>query len=100
MNIGDRVKNIRQQMKISRKAFSELTGISVSYLSEIEHGIKHPTVETILKITKAFNMTVSELLGETAALPINPELKELIETLRDFKPEQIKLLNQFLKTLK
>lgn len=100
MDIGAKIREMRQKMKMSRKAFSQATGISASYLSEIERGIKRPTVDIILKISKAFNLKVSELLDETPSNPMNPELKELVETLRDFKPEQVKLLSEFLKSIK
>ncbi len=73
--------------------------ISTSYLSEIERGIKNPTFDILFKISKAFNVKIFEIIGETPGTPLTPELMEMVETLRDFKPEQLKLLNKFLKTL-
>jgi len=100
MDIGSKIKELRQKMKMSRKDFSQAAGISASYLSEIERGLKRPTVDIILKISKAFNLKVSELLDEIPSNPMSPEVKELIDTLRDFKPEQVKLLSEFLKSIK
>lgn len=40
------------------------------------------------------------MLDEIPSNPMSPELKELVETLRDFKPEQVKLLSEFLKSIK
>ena len=100
MDIGAKIKEMRQKMKMSRKEFAKAAGISASYLSEIERGLKRPTVDIILKISKAFNLKISELLDEIPSTPMSPELKELVETLRNFKPEQVKLLSEFLKSLK
>ena len=102
MNIGERIKNIRQELGMSRRAFSEATGVSASYLAELERGLKRPTIDILSKIAQACNLSLSDILDESQkpALPLGPELQELVETVRGFKPRQIKLLSQFLKEIK
>jgi transcriptional regulator with XRE-family HTH domain len=59
-----KIKEIRESKKISLKALAKLSGISDGYISELETGKKtNPTFETIDKIAKALNVTVSELLN-------------------------------------
>lgn len=102
MNIGEQIKTIRQELGMSRRAFSEAAGISDSYLAELEKGKKQPTVNILSKIANAFNISISDILGESEnpTLPLRPELTELVETAKGFKPQQIKLLSQFLKELR
>jgi len=85
---------------MTRKSFSEATGISVSYLSEVERDLKRPAVDIILKISNAFNISVADIIGDSLVTPLNPEMKDLVETLRNFKPDRIRQLNEFLKTIK
>ena len=73
--------------------------ISQAYLSEIENDKKIPTLDVLQKIAKTLNTTVSELIGENTN-SLSPELQQLINTAKTFSPEQLNLLNEFLKTLK
>lgn len=100
MNVGEKIKELREKTKMSRSDFAKVAGISASYLSEIERGLKKPTLNILNKISQAFNVKISEIIGETPGTPLTPELKEIVETLRDFEPEQVVLLKDFLKSLK
>lgn len=101
MNLGKRIKTIRKQNKITLQQISESTGLSQPFISEIEREIKSPSIETLSKICSALGITLGELfsLGEDIT-PLPPHLKELVENARDFTPEQIESLTQFLKNLK
>jgi DNA adenine methylase len=59
---GERVKAIREFQGISQVKLSELTGIVREQISRIEHGQINPTLETIGKLSVAFNMPLSELM--------------------------------------
>jgi len=80
-------------------SLSIVTGVSASYLSEIELGTKNPTVEILQKICNAFDITLQELLQEMPPSPIKPEVREIAKTLSDFSYEDIQLLNEFLKSV-
>ncbi|MCF8082591.1 MAG: XRE family transcriptional regulator [Deltaproteobacteria bacterium] len=45
------------------------SGYSRGYLSKVEHSHKAPPVSTLLNISKALNVTVSEILGEVQEQP-------------------------------
>lgn len=65
--IGDNIKTIRDQKKISQYRLSKRTGISQSYISELENGkYKNPTIDIIHKIAKALNVSVTQLLDKTS----------------------------------
>lgn len=44
------------------KALAESSGISPSYLSEVERGLKRPSTDVIAKISRAMGMRASEFL--------------------------------------
>ena len=88
MKLGERLRLIRKEKKLTLKDLGELADLSVPYLSGMERGVVNPSVETLQKVAKAYNMTVQDLfsgveeLGESthAAYPV-----EFESFLRDFE---------------
>lgn len=66
--IRDRIRNLRIQKGWSLDKLSEITGLSKSYLSQIENGEKNPPISTLTKI--AFG------LGEDIAWLITGERRD------------------------
>ena len=72
MKLGERLRLIRKEKKLTLKDLSQLADLSVPYLSGMERGVVNPSVETLRKVAKAYNMAVKDLfsgveeLGELA----------------------------------
>lgn len=62
VEIGLRIKELRNAKKLSQEALSFSAGMHPAYLSKIERGEKCPTIDTLYKIAKAFNISLSELV--------------------------------------
>ncbi len=58
---GLKVKQLRQAEGLSFADLAHATGMSVSYLNEIEKGKKYPKVDKIKMVAAALNTTVEEL---------------------------------------
>lgn len=65
MEIGNRLRQIRKDKGISLRELSELSGLSVSFLGNVEKGVNSPTVSSLWRICKALDITVFQLLGPT-----------------------------------
>ena len=50
---GERVKQLRTQLKLSQRDFSEKVGITASALSAYENGQKNPSVNVAIKDRKS-----------------------------------------------
>ena len=61
MKLGDHLRSIRKERKLTLKDVSQHAGLSVPYLSDIERGVVNPSIETLRKIAKAYNMKVQDL---------------------------------------
>lgn len=61
MKIGDRIKQEREARGLDRRQVRTLTGISVSYLHEVEANVFSPSPERLKKIADCFGMTVPQL---------------------------------------
>ena len=70
-NIGDRIKIILKEKKLSIAEFSEQVGIQRSSLSHLFTGRNKPSIDLLLKIKKQFPGTDLEWLitGESLASP-------------------------------
>ena len=63
MNIGDRIKKIRIDKKISQKSMAKmLDNMPVSTLANYENNHREPNLDTLNKIAKVLNVTIATFL--------------------------------------
>lgn len=62
-NVGDQIKSVRKEKNITQNELSELTNIDQAIISKIETGKHLPRFDTIERIAKGLNVTVSQLLN-------------------------------------
>jgi len=62
--IGQRLKKYRLKGKITLQNLAEKTGLTKGYLSKIENTQKAPPVSTLLILSRALNISLSDILGE------------------------------------
>jgi len=85
---GDRIREIREELKITQDKLAELTGLSKGFLSEVENNKRNTSSENLLKIANVLGASVDYLLrGEekdsTRKVPVTipPELSQVAEEL-------------------
>lgn len=59
--VGQRIRNYRNQQKLSQEKLAELSGCHPTYIGQVERGEKNATVESIEKISSALNIPLSQL---------------------------------------
>ena len=64
MFIGDRLREIRQQMKLSQGDVEKRTGLLRSYISRVENGHTVPSLETLEKMAGALEIPMYQLFYE------------------------------------
>ncbi len=60
-SIGEKLRSMRKQNKQTLKKVSQKTGLSVSFISDMERGVTDPSLKTIIKLAKFHNITVRNL---------------------------------------
>ncbi|KYH31866.1 helix-turn-helix domain-containing protein [Neomoorella mulderi] len=80
VGLGDKIRLVRQEKGLSLKDLSAKTGISFTYLSEIERGVLHPAADTLSKIASALEVPLSLLVSHTENW-IGKKLKDVRESL-------------------
>lgn len=63
MSIGDNLKKIRKNKKMTQQDFGKLVGLSTNTVQRYELGKRQPNIETITKIAEALEVPVNELLN-------------------------------------
>lgn len=68
-SVGKRMNYKRKEFGFTLKSLSERCGISVSFLNDIEHERRRPSLNSLKKIAAGLNTTVAYLLGEEKEEP-------------------------------
>ena len=63
--VAERLKEIREERKLSLDALAAMTGVSKSMLGRIERGEVSPTISTVWKITNGLKISFTELTNRT-----------------------------------
>lgn len=98
--IGNRIKAARKAKGLSQSELSELIDRSVGYMSYIETGSKKPSLETLIQIANALDVTIDELLSDNlaAASPVsNTQINQLLSDCSAFEKKVILLSVQSIK---
>jgi transcriptional regulator with XRE-family HTH domain len=64
MIIGDRLRELREEKKLSQGDVEKRTGLLRCYISRVENGHTVPAVETLEKLARAFEVPLYQLFYE------------------------------------
>ncbi|MCD8440982.1 MULTISPECIES: helix-turn-helix domain-containing protein [Tenacibaculum] len=56
--LGDMIKSVRKERKLTQEQLGELIGVQKSQISKLERNTKNVTIETILKVFRALKANV------------------------------------------
>lgn len=65
-HLGEKIKKIRDEKKLSLEDISKKTGFDLNILKDIEEEKIHPPLATIIKLSKALDTMVSNLISDEA----------------------------------
>jgi transcriptional regulator with XRE-family HTH domain len=60
---GRRLREVRQKRGLTQQAVADLAGMSLTYISNMEHGFKVPSLTTIIRLAVALDCKVMDLVG-------------------------------------
>ncbi len=74
MVIGDRLRELREEKKLSQGDIEKRTGLLRCYISRVENGHTVPAVETLEKFARALKVPIYQLFYEGEEPPKPPSL--------------------------
>ena len=76
MIIGDRLRALREEKKLSQGDIEKRTGLLRCYISRVENGHTVPAIETLEKMARALEVPLYQLFYDGEAPPDLPNLRK------------------------
>ncbi len=64
ITVGNKIRSLRARQGLTQLQLSEMIDVSPPYISNIENGIKNASIETLVKIANALQVSIDELLDD------------------------------------
>ena len=93
MVIGDRLRQLREEKKLSQGDIEKRTGLLRCYLSRVENGHTVPSLETLAKIAEAMEISLADFFPGTET----PRDKETQKMLGELSQDEIRFLAEIKK---
>ncbi len=80
--LGKKIRSLRLSRGWTQEQLAEYADLHVSYIVLLEKGANRATIETLEKLAKAFDISISELvhsLDETNDDPMKKQMRDLME---------------------
>lgn len=101
MNISYKLRKIRKEKDMTLKELSNTSGLSISFLSDIEHERRQPSNENLRKIANGLNISIAQLTNDSLNNVVDSdELKILFSKIRDLSKDDQKRINAIVEAFK
>lgn len=93
MNVGARIKELRQRAGFTQNGLAEWAGVSQTHLRRVELGQQDITVGQLSLVCDGLGITLAEFFNVTG------EREGLSESMAKLTPKQRRLLMEFLQSI-
>ncbi len=100
MDLGKRIRELRESKCITRYRLTQITGISGQHIKGIEQGSRQPTIETLEKLIVPLGVTMSELFNDGERAFLSERERLLVENFRTLSDEKAQALLTMSEVLK
>jgi len=66
--LGDVIADLRRKAELSQEALAQAAGVHPTYVSQLERGLKSPTVRVVHAIALALSTNGSKVLAKAEAM--------------------------------
>jgi transcriptional regulator with XRE-family HTH domain len=70
--VGASVRTARKRRGLTLQELADRTGVSMSMLSMLERGVASPSIGTLVSVSSALGLHMSQLFQDASALPTSP----------------------------
>jgi transcriptional regulator with XRE-family HTH domain len=99
--IGQRIRNLRKEMKMSQEALGEKGGFHFSYIGQVERGEKNISILNLTKIANALDVNLGNLFTyideEEKLTETDLDVKEILSILRNQKPDKVRMIRNIVR---
>ncbi len=98
LTMGDRVQDTRKNRGLTQEQLAEKVDISVEYMSQIERGLKTPSMQVFIKLVEVLDVSADYLLRDTVSTRNLYGDKQLGSKLERLTPKQRVALEALIDT--
>ena len=92
MDVGNRIKQLREQNKYSQNYLADIAGISQTHLRRVELGTADITVGHLQLVCDALGISLKDFFN------VSEEQEDISAAISDLTPKQRNLLLEFLRS--
>ena len=89
MSIGNKIKQYREENKMTQKDIAEILEVEAGTISKYESGMIEPNIESLKRLAETFHITIDELLKEDEE-KFDVSKINVLEVLREQKEMKLK----------
>lgn len=93
MDVGNRIKQLREQNKYSQNYLADIAGISQTHLRRVELGTADITVGHLQLVCDALGISLKDFFN------VSQEQEDISSAISNLTPKQRNLLLEFLKSV-
>jgi len=98
-SIGKRIKEFREKKHITQDKLSELTDLSIQHISNIERAHSKMSIEALVKIANALEVTPNELMCDSVHKSKAVFADQLSDLVNQADDKELKVIVGVVKTL-
>lgn len=109
MSVGSALKEYRKKNGFTLKKLSDISGVSLTFISDIENGRKKPSTKKAKRLADALNINVKLLLDDKIVEIIdevqndarisNPDIRAIVRACRNLTNDEISELRKITERL-
>jgi len=103
LTLGKKLRAIRQESGYTQQTLADKAGIGYVYLSEIERGLKMPSLNSFIRIVEALDVSADSILREDLSSGKEYIYDEITQKMQNLTPQQRKtaadILDAYLRSL-
>ena len=98
LTMGDRIKEIRKKREFTQEQLAEKLDISVEYVSQIERGLKMPSMQMFIKLVDVLDVSADYLLRDIVSTQDMYGNKQIASKIEKLTPKQRVALEAIIDT--
>lgn len=100
ITVGNKIRTLRIRQGLSQFQLSEMIDVSPPYISNIENGVKNASIETLVKIANALQVSIDELLDNNLNNKLIASARTFEVVLADCNEYEKRILLEMVSALK
>ena len=97
--VGARIRQIRQQRKLSQEQLAEKANINDTYYGRIERGEANVSLELLAAIGDALGTTLASLVDTASVTPPDKIIRDISDSLTKLPEDDLRHLYRFYKDI-